>query len=123
MKKALFAVVAIALATMFAAPTFAEDAKKADKPKTRQFTGEITAVDAAAKSVTLKNKDGETKTIVVGDKTKIATADKKAAELSDLKAGDRMQANFTEDGDKNVATKIGPPPAPKEKKAKEDKKS
>ncbi|MCG3147392.1 MAG: hypothetical protein PCFJNLEI_00831 [Verrucomicrobiae bacterium] len=121
MKKALFTVVAVAVAAMIALPAYAEEAKKADKPKSRQFTGEITAVDAATKTVALKNAKGEAKTFVAGE-AKIATADKAAAELSDLKVGDKVTASYKEDGDKNVATKIGPPAAKKEKKNKEEKK-
>jgi Cu/Ag efflux protein CusF len=118
MKKALVAMTAVALATLIALPTYAEDAKKADKPKSRQFTGEITAVDAAAKTVTLKNAKGETKTFQA-DGAKVMTADKPAAELTDLKVGDKVTAQFKEDGDKNIATKIAPPPAKKDKEKKE----
>jgi Cu/Ag efflux protein CusF len=120
MKKALLAVVAVAVATTFALPAFAQDAKKAEKPKVHQFTGEVSAVDAAGKSVTLKNKDGETKVIVLNEKSKVSTADKKAAELTDVKVGDKLVASFTEEGGKNVATRVGPPAPPK--KPKEEKK-
>jgi len=115
MKKALLAVVAVAVAAMFALPSFAEDAKKPEKPKAKQFTGEITAVDVAAKTVSLKNAKGEAKTFAAGD-AKVATAAKAAAELSDLKVGDKVVAAYKEEGDKNVATKISPP---KEKKPKD----
>jgi Cu/Ag efflux protein CusF len=121
MKKALLAIVAVAVAATFTLPAFAEDAKKPEKPKAHQFTGEITAVDVAGKSVTLKNKDGETKTVVLNEKSKVATADKKAAELSDLKVGDKVVASFTEEGGKNVALRVGPPAPPKEKKPKAEK--
>lgn len=127
MKKALLSVVAIALAATFALPAFADEAKKeakkeakAEKAKSHQFTGEITAVDAAAKTVTLKNKKDETKTFAA-DAAKVATGDKKEASLADLKVGDKVVASYVEEGGKNVASKIGPPAPPKEKKAKEEK--
>ncbi|MEI6084832.1 MAG: hypothetical protein WCS70_11070 [Verrucomicrobiota bacterium] len=114
MKKAALAVIAAIVAVTFALPAFAEDAKP-EKPKKREFTGEVTAVDAAAKTVTLKNKDGESKTFAAAA-AKIATADKKVGELTDLKVGDKVKANYTEEGGKNVASKIAPPAPPKEKK-------
>ena len=119
MKKAAFAVLAAIVAVTFTLPAFAEDAKP-EKPKKHEFTGDVTAVDAVAKTVTIKNKDGE-KTFVAAA-AKIATADKKAAELTDVKVGDKVHAVYTEDGGKNVASKIGPPKPPTEKKPKDDKK-
>lgn len=119
MKKAALAVIAAIVAVTFALPAFAEDTK-AEKPKKHDFTGEVTAVDAAAKTVTAKNSKDETKTFVA-DKAKVATGDKKVAELTDLKVGDKVHVSYTEDGGKNIATKIAPPGAAKEKKAKEEK--
>ena len=115
MKKLALAVIAAAVAVTFALPSFADDAK-AEKPKPHQFTGEITAIDTTAKTVTVKNDKGESKTFTLAATVKIATADKKAAELTDLKVGDKIHTVYTEDGGKDVASKIGPPAAPKEKK-------
>jgi Cu/Ag efflux protein CusF len=121
MKKALFAVVAVAVAASFALPAFAEKEAKSEKSKSLHFVGEVAAVDAAAKTVTIKNQAGDSKTFAA-DKAKVATAEKKKdADLADLKVGDKVSVSYTEDGGKNVASKIGVPAALKEKKVKEEK--
>jgi Cu/Ag efflux protein CusF len=115
----------VAVALAFAAPVGAEEAKKeakAEKPKAHQFTGEISAVDIAGKAVTVKNKDGETKVFVLTEKTKVGTAENKAAELKDLKVGDKVTVRFMEEDGKNVAQRIGPPAPPKKKEKPEEKK-
>jgi Cu/Ag efflux protein CusF len=112
MKKSLLSIVALAVALAVALPVRAEDQAKPEKPKQHQFTGEITKVDAAGKSVTLKNSKGEEKTFTLADKAKISTKEKEAAELSDLKVGDKVTAHYTEQDGKNLASKINPP-APK----------
>ena len=107
MKKVVFAVAAVAVALVFALPSFAQDAKtKAEKPTHHDFTGTITAVDAAKNTVTVKNKDGE-KTFVVTDKSKITTADKNVpATLADLKVGEKVKVTFTDNAGTLTATKI-----------------
>jgi len=109
MKKLLLPVVAVAVALAFALPLRAEDQAKPEKPKQHQFTGEIMKVDAAAKSITLKNSKGEEKTFSLTDKAKISTKDKETAELSDLKVGDKVTAHYTEQDGKAMASKINPP--------------
>jgi len=110
----MLSIAAVALA--LAAPVRGEEpAAKPEKPKKQQFTGEITKVDAAAKSVTLKNAKGEEKTFTLTEKAKISTKDKEAAELSDLKAGEKVVAHYTMQDGKAMASKIAPPAPPKKK--------
>ena len=66
--------------------------------------GEITEIDAAGNNVKVKEKDQEI-TISVTDKT-IITAGKIKRALSDLKAGDKVVAKFTEEDGKRVARSI-----------------
>ena len=125
MKKAVFAVVAVAVASVFAMPSFAEKTNqpaKSTAPKAHEFTGTITTLDAAKGSVTIKNNKGEEKTFAA-DKAKINTADKSAkagATLVDLKVGEKVTASYTEDAGNLTAVKIvqvtekakAPAPAP-----------
>lgn len=108
----------ITAALALALPALAEEAAKEakpEKPTVRQFTGEITAVDVAAKTVSVKNRKNETKEFVCDPACKVSTADKKAAELADLKVGDRTQVHYREQDGKNVCVRMTPPPPPKEK--------
>jgi Cu/Ag efflux protein CusF len=114
MKKALLSAVAVAVALAFALPVHAQDAAKPEKPKSHNFTGEITKIDAT--SITLKNSKGEEKSFSVGAKVKVAVEGKEAAELKDLKVGDKMKVTYSEEEGKNVAHKIASPDATKKKK-------
>ena len=100
------------------------EGEKAEKPKAHSLTGEITALDAAAGTLTVKGKSGE-KSFKAAADAKIVAAEKKDATLADLKVGDKVQVSYVEDGGANIAKKIGPAPAPKadkgEKKEKEKK--
>ena len=122
MKKFLLATAVIAVALAVALPARAADEKKAEKPKKQQYTGEVTKVDAAGKSITVKKGEGDEKTFSVADKAKVATKDKEAAELSDLKVGDKVTVHYTEEGGKDVAHKIGPPDSAKKKEKKAEEK-
>jgi hypothetical protein len=63
--------------------------------------GKITAVDAAAKTITIQVKDAEPQTIATDDKTEVMV-DGKAATFADLKAGLFVQVL----PDTGTATKI-----------------
>ena len=78
-----------------AAPAPAE--KKAEKKavaKVMQVTGEVAAVDAAAKTITVKGKKCDV-VISVDDKT-----------LADVKAGDKVTAKYTTADGKNTAKSV-----------------
>lgn len=78
-----------------AAPEKKVEKKAAKKAKAHQYTGEVTAIDMAAKSLTVKGKDG--------DKTfDIAEAKMKA----EPKAGDRVKVKFTETDGKLLAGSV-----------------
>jgi hypothetical protein len=121
-------VAAISLAVVafaFAMPAIAEDAAKETKPakpKKHEYTGEITSMDAAKKTVTVKKKDGDEKTFTLGEKAKIVVKDKEAAELSDLKAGQKVMVTYTEDGAVLTAHRIMQADAMKKKEKKADEK-
>lgn len=106
-----------ALALAFAAPGVAADKegkKEAKKPAFKQCTGVVEACDANCIKVKAA-KGGETRTFVVDAKTKVSTADKKEAAISDIKCGDKVVVYFAEEGGKEVAKRIAPPPPPKKK--------
>lgn len=126
MKKAIAIIVAVLFAFVLTSLTFAavekkaEPAKPAEKPKVRQFTGDVKAVDEEKKTVTVakKVKDKVTeKVFTVDDKTKI-TMDKEKKALADVKVGDKVKVKYTEVEDKNVAKSIAIIPVEKKEPAK-----
>ena len=76
-----------------AAPAKAKAEKKV-AAKVMQVTGEVAAVDAAAKTITVKGKKGDV-VIAVDDKT-----------LADVKAGDKVTAKYTTADGKNTAKAV-----------------
>ena len=75
-----------------AAPAKAEGKKSMVKVK--QVTGEVTAVDAKAKTITVKGKKGD---VVIGIDAKM---------IADVKAGDKVTAKYTETDGKNTAKSV-----------------
>lgn len=106
----VFAITSVSLAVE-------EKAMPAEKPKVKQVTGDVKAVDIKAKTVTVtktvKGKAEET-TVTVDDKTKIMM-DKEQKTLADVKVGDKVKVKYTEVEGKNIAKSIAIKPA--EKKA------
>jgi Cu/Ag efflux protein CusF len=84
-----------------------EQAKKADKPKPHQATGQITAVDVKAGTVTIEHKK-ENKTFTLAPDVKYGSGGENVnLNLSNLKVGDKVTIHYTEDGGKMMAHKIG----------------
>lgn len=114
MKKLIALIVAVLFvfavgSVSFAAEKKAEPAKAEKKvaAKVVQVKGEVAAVDAAAKTITVKGKKGDV-VITVDDKT-----------LADVKAGDTVTAKYTTADGKNTAKSVKKAAAEKktEKKA------
>jgi len=81
---------------------------KAEKPKVKQVTGNVKAVDMKAMTITVTKmmKDKAEDTVVtVSDKTKIMMGEAKKA-LADVKAGDKVTAKYTESEGKNMAKSV-----------------
>lgn len=118
MKRALTIVLALLIGVAFVTTVFAEVEKKAAAPaaaapekapapekakvekkapaaKTHQFTGEVTAADAAAKTITVKGKKEEKTFDVSGVKG-----------AEDIKVGDKVVVKYTEKDGKNVAKSV-----------------
>jgi Cu/Ag efflux protein CusF len=70
----------------------------------RRIMGEVTAVDAAAGTITVKHKKGDV-TISVDAKTKIMAGKEKKA-IEDVKAGEKVTVKYKEEDGKNVATGV-----------------
>ena len=87
-----------------AAPVKAE--KKAPA-KVKHLTGEVVAVDAKAKTLTVKGKKAD---------VALSVDDKAAAKLADVKVGDKVTVKYKETDGKNVATSIVAKKAKAEKK-------
>jgi Cu/Ag efflux protein CusF len=120
------AAVALALA-LPAARSEEASPKKADQPKSRQFTGILESVDAAAGTCTIKkvgkDKQAVVKTFKCAPDCKMTAAGKDAASLADYKAGDKVTVHYTAAGDQLLCQKMALKPAkqPKEE-PKEEKK-
>jgi hypothetical protein len=114
MKQYLISTVIALLASAFATPSFAVEKKKvaAEKPaaktaepakaaekkeaatsRTLPYQGEVDAVDATAKTFTLKNKDGKEHVFAVGEKTQLLKADNTAATFDDIKVGEWVRGS------------------------------
>lgn len=115
----VFAVASVSFAAeeKKAAPATTE--KKAEPAKTEkkvaakviQVTGEIAAVDAAAKTITVKGKKGDV-VIAVDDKA-----------LADAKAGDKVTVKYSTADGKNTAKSVTKKEAKKEPTKKTEKKA
>jgi Cu/Ag efflux protein CusF len=123
MKKTIAIVLSLVLMFAFTAVTFAaekaaapaEKAAPATKAVKKQVTGEVTAVDAKANTLTVKGKAGDVM-VSTDDKTKVmAGKDKKT--LADVKVGDKVTVKYTEADGKNVANKVSITAAPAKKEA------
>ena len=69
--------------------------------------GEISALDATAGTLTVKNKRGE-KELKTDASTKVSTASKQDATLADLKVGDKVSVKYETVGGAMIAKTIKP---------------
>ena len=76
----------------------------AGSSKTRQVTGNVTAIDTASNTITVKKKDREV-TLNVEEKTKIIQCTNKTA-ITDIKIGDKVTTKYSETPGKNTAKSI-----------------
>jgi len=114
MKKAIAIIVSLLFVLSVAGLSFAaekavapaaEKAMETKAPvKVKWLTGEVTAVDATANTITVKGKKAET-TITCDDKTKIMMGKKKNT-LADVKVGDKVSVRYSEVEGKNVAKSV-----------------
>ncbi len=126
MKKAIAIIVSVLFVLSVAGLSFAAEkmekkeaapAEKMEKKapaKVKQVTGEVTAVDATAKTLTVKGKKGEV-ALMADDKTSVMMGKEKKA-LGDVKVGDKVMVKYAEMDGKNMAKSIMVPPAKKEMK-------
>lgn len=93
-----------------AAPVKAEEkkaepaAEKKAPVKVKQVTGDVTAVDTKANTITIKGKKGDV-TVACDAKTKIKMG-KETKTLADIKVGDKVTAKYTETDGKMTAKSI-----------------
>lgn len=97
----------------------AKEEKKAEKKAAaKQITGEVTAVDAKANTITVKSKKAEV-TVTVDDKTKFMP---KGKTMADVKAGEKVMVKYTEAEGKNTAKSVKIEAAKKAKAEKKEEK-
>lgn len=97
-----------------AAPMMKEEKKMEKKApaKVKHVTGEVAAVDAAAKTLTVKGKKGD---------VALSADGKAAAKLANVKVGDKVTVKYKEMDGKNVAMNISIAAAKKAEKKMEKK--
>lgn len=99
MKKALAIIVSLIFVLSVGGLSFAKEKKHS--MKAMHVTGEVTAVDAAANTLTIKGKQGEV-VLTTTDKTKFA----EGKTLADVKVGDKLSAKYSEKDGKMMAWKV-----------------
>jgi hypothetical protein len=102
MKKLMMAIAVFVVAFGFAAVTMADAPVKV---KADKMSGEVTAVDVKAKTITVKSKDNKEITLMVTDKTRIAQGKAKKT-LEDIQSGAKVTTFYVTDGDKMTAKSI-----------------
>ncbi|HCL80973.1 MAG TPA: hypothetical protein DHW81_01705 [Nitrospiraceae bacterium] len=135
MKKIFALMAALMMVVAFGGSTFAEEAKKAEEPakaaepakevkkaseKGKKVTGEVTAVDTKANTITVKGKKGESTCEVTAD-TKI-TAGEEAKTLADVKVGDKVTCKHVEKDGKSVCKSLKIKTAEKKEEMKKEEK-
>ena len=96
MKKALVIMVSVLMVLSVVGVSFAKKHGKA-----MLVSGEVTAVDAAANTLTIKGKKGEV-VLMTSDKTEFA----EGKTLADVKVGDKLTAKYSEKDGKMMAWKV-----------------
>lgn len=91
------------LVLFFGGVTYAAKAAKA--AKAMKVSGEVTAVDATAKTVTVKDKAGKEVILQIVDSTTIKLG-KEAKKLEDIKSGGKVNATYHEVSGKMEAKAI-----------------
>ena len=113
MSKKLIAAFALAAIAAFTLPSFAgttpaaHTAKAVTAPAThaaKAAAGELTAVDATAKTFSVKSKSA-TESFTLGTGATI-TMQGKAGQFSDLKIGQKVEVRYNMEGSNRVATSI-----------------
>ena len=112
MKKVFSIVLSILLVLSIAGVAVAKE-----KVKVKQITGDVAAVDAAAKSLTVKGKKAEV--VISTDEKTVVKAEKEKKSLSDVKVGAKVTVKYSEVDGKNIAKSIEIKPAKTEKKGAE----
>ena len=99
MKKALAIIVSLLFVLSVMGLSFANDKKHGTKEM--HVSGEVTAVDTAANTFTIKGKKGEV-VLTTTDRTRFA----EGKTLADVKVGDKLSAKYSEKDGKMMAWKV-----------------
>ena len=99
MKKASVIIISVLIVLSVAGLSFANDMKHGTKEM--YVSGKVTAVNAAANTLTIKGDKGEV-VLSITDKTKFA----EGKTLADVKAGDTLSAEYAEKDGKLMAWKV-----------------
>jgi acylphosphatase len=115
MKRILAIIVSLVFVLSVAGLSFAKEKKHAAKEM--HVTGQVTAVDDAAKTLTVSSKKGEV-TLMIDDMTKFH----KGKTLSDVQVGDKVTAKYSDMDGKMMASRVKINHSSMKKEMKEEKK-
>lgn len=104
----LFTLTVLAFAQQATQPAPAAPAEKKAPTSYLSVKGEVTAVDPAMNTITIKSKKQEVQ-LTVTDKTKVLIGKEKKS-LADVKVGDAAIARYKKENGKNIATSINVTP-------------
>lgn len=97
MKKALLIILSVFLVISVAGVSAAQDKDRTkEKPRVIQRTGEVAAVDVAAKSLTLKPLKYKEDIVVTINENTLVKMNKEKKSLNDIKVGDTVKVWFFE---------------------------
>lgn len=106
--KKLFGVLAVSISMLviLSAPAvFAQAPAPGQAPAGKVFQGELTKVDSAARSLSVKGTNGQEMTFSYTDQTQVNNPEKNVQGLAG-KAGTELKVTYSEQGGKSVATAI-----------------
>lgn len=109
MRKILLIVFSISLVISLAGFSAAQDKEKLrEKPRVIQRTGEVAAIDVAAKSLTLKPSKYKEEIVVTLDDNTLVKMNKEKKSPNDVKVGDTVKVWFFEKDKRAKSIEIKP---------------
>jgi hypothetical protein len=122
MKAAIRSALALALVATLLSLTQTASAG-GDQKGEKKVSGEITAVDTKANTITIKHKTDSMTFALASDVKFGSGGENMNLNLSNLKVGDKVNIHYTEDAGKMFAHKVGHVDVSAKKESKEEKKA
>ena len=97
--------VAVAVVIVVSMPVFAQQTQQPPAQASKVFEGELSKVDATAKTLSVKGTGGAEMIFSYTDQTLVSGPDKSVQGLAD-KSGTTLKVTYTAQGNRNLATRI-----------------